>query len=113
MNPNASWLQLAFKVTISMAASVVCHTTTPKRVYNTPAVATAAAVASAALVAPAGNVYTNHNQFYRLRSCGAMAFISDMQIVVQGCPIEKIHPTSWCPIYTTWQALQTAKTHLQ
>jgi hypothetical protein len=43
------------------------------------------------LVAQNGNVYTRHEQFYRLPNCGAMAFISDMQIVIQGCPVEEIH----------------------
>jgi hypothetical protein len=43
------------------------------------------------LVAAGQPVYTRHEQFYRLRNCGAMAFFSDMQIVVQGAPIEEIH----------------------
>jgi hypothetical protein len=90
MNPNATWLQFDFTVSIQTAAAATSNMHTPADIRNTTAVGNAA-VFRDALGAAGGNVYTTHDQFYRLPSCGAMAFISDMQIVVQGCPIEEIH----------------------
>jgi hypothetical protein len=96
MNPNATWLQFDFKVTISVEPGTVSQMNTPYIIHEIDG----GGNPTGNVQVLAGNpVYTSHNQFYRLPSCGAMAFISDMQIVVQGCPIEEIHRYNICASY--------------
>jgi hypothetical protein len=97
MNPNATWLQFDFKVTISVEPGTVSQMNTPYIIHEIDGGGNA--IGGQNLVNVGDPVYTSHNQFYRLPSCGTMAFISDMQIVVQGCPIEEIHRYNICATY--------------